>query len=122
MAALLLVACGGGGGGGESPESGDPSPVCEAGRVVECPCPGDVSGSQTCADDGSRWGSCLCEPQPIATDPRVACSDPIDVAALTDEQRCERPTPTYYITCDRAIVDSGVCEKHDGIYCCPTKS
>lgn len=54
LLAVFLVAC-----------SSDPvsepvtAPVCEAGRVVSCPCPGS-SGIQTCADDGSGFDGCIC--------------------------------------------------------------
>lgn len=35
-----------------------PPPVCEAGRVVSCPCAGGAEGTQVCAADGSAWGAC----------------------------------------------------------------
>jgi hypothetical protein len=35
--------------------------VCDPGRQVECACPGDESGTQTCQSDGSRWGRCSCD-------------------------------------------------------------
>jgi hypothetical protein len=47
----LLASCG----RALSPES-----VCEAGRVVDCPCPGGEQGVQACADDGSHWEACEC--------------------------------------------------------------
>lgn len=38
---------------GESEKS-----TCAAGANQVCPCPGGGTGVQTCADDGSKWGSC----------------------------------------------------------------
>ncbi len=35
-----------------------PSQACVPGDVDTCPCPGGGEGVQTCADDGSRYGSC----------------------------------------------------------------
>ena len=34
--------------------------VCEPGLQIECGCPGDVTGYQTCLSDGSGWGDCDC--------------------------------------------------------------
>jgi hypothetical protein len=34
------------------------SPVCTPGTTVACACPGNAFGVQTCADDGSGYGSC----------------------------------------------------------------
>jgi hypothetical protein len=42
------------------PLSCDSEPVCEPGRVVECPCEDGGEGAQTCMDDGSKWGECDC--------------------------------------------------------------
>ncbi len=33
---------------------------CEPGRQLECSCAGGVTGYQTCKDDGSGWGDCVC--------------------------------------------------------------
>lgn len=32
--------------------------VCEAGRVVQCPCPDGAIATQTCLDGGLAWGPC----------------------------------------------------------------
>jgi len=48
--ALFLFSC----------SSATEKPVCEAGRQLECSCPGSVTGYQTCNDDGSGWGECNC--------------------------------------------------------------
>lgn len=32
--------------------------ACVPGDVKRCPCPGGAAGAQTCAHDGSRWGTC----------------------------------------------------------------
>jgi len=35
--------------------------LCDPGEVQLCPCGGDESeGTQTCSDDGARWGACDC--------------------------------------------------------------
>jgi hypothetical protein len=47
---LLLFSC----------SSSSNEPVCEAGRQIECTCPGGSKSSQTCLDDGSRWNDCVC--------------------------------------------------------------
>lgn len=36
--------------------------VCQAGRQVSCPCPGNPDGAQRCKDDGSGYEACACEP------------------------------------------------------------
>lgn len=38
----------------------DPEPVCEPGRVDDCPCVGAEDGVQVCDRDGSGWGVCDC--------------------------------------------------------------
>jgi hypothetical protein len=58
LGAMLLTGClggasgGGGGGGGGS--------VCEAGASRGCACTSGQMGAQSCDDDGSRWGACVC--------------------------------------------------------------
>lgn len=48
---MALMAC--------SDASGSGATVCVPGRVVSCPCPGG-EGTQVCADDGARFGACVC--------------------------------------------------------------
>ena len=36
------------------------SPVCTAGKVEACPCPGGAQGSQACKSDGSGFDACSC--------------------------------------------------------------
>ena len=63
---IIFTACGGGDSSddgstdGDNVSDGDDSaePVCEAGKVIECPCAGGGQGVQTCAEDGSKWGEC----------------------------------------------------------------
>lgn len=55
--ALLVAGCGG------TDDSGSTDGVgraCEAGRVAECPCEDGSMGIQTCNEDGSAWGECVC--------------------------------------------------------------
>jgi|GEM_PF-1737403 len=65
-AVFIFTACAGGDDSSDGDETdgdtadGDESadPVCEPGKVIECPCAGGTKGVQTCVDDGSKWGEC----------------------------------------------------------------
>lgn len=111
--ALALVGCGGGSDNKPAPTT---QGTCEAGRVVECPCGGGVSATQTCKGDGSGWLSCECpDPQ---TDPKLACMYEVDQTIFPDEsQRCPN-TFTMFLRCEQAAVDTGSCFRQDGNYCC----
>lgn len=37
-----------------------PPPDCEPGAAVECSCPGDRAGTQTCSSDGASYSVCSC--------------------------------------------------------------
>lgn len=109
--ALFLVGCGG------DDEKPAPAAVCEAGRVVECPCPGGTMAVQECKADGSAWGACAC---PVSeTVPELQCSLPQDQSEYLKDERC--PTgEVMYARCEREIVLNGVCtEKPFGMFCCP---
>lgn len=56
----------GGNGTGGSGTGG--SPVCASGEQVACACPNGAQGVQTCNDDGSSYGSCVCPDVDGATD------------------------------------------------------
>jgi len=38
----------------------DPATICDPGATQRCVCPDASDGAQVCADDGTRWGSCVC--------------------------------------------------------------
>jgi hypothetical protein len=109
------MGCGGG--------SDDDPVACEAGKVDACPCGGGEVGTQTCVADGSKWGVCQCPMgDPMASDPLEACSGEQDQTVLSPGQRCPDPRPVMYVSCDEAIVASGVCvrDSSDTFFCCPT--
>lgn len=39
-------------------------PVCAAGSVQRCPCPGGEESTQNCRTDGKAWGTCECDRVP----------------------------------------------------------
>ena len=87
--ALVCVAC-----GGEDPEEAR-DPVCEAGRVEACACPGGAEGAQACADDGSKWGECECEnpgPDGGGGGPRT----PMVRDPCTTDRDCDANGPAIY--------------------------
>jgi MYXO-CTERM domain-containing protein len=43
----------------------DAGPVCAAGRTVECPCEGGVTGTKQCLPDGSGFRACVCGEPPL---------------------------------------------------------
>jgi hypothetical protein len=57
LLALMLFGCG-------SNPAGEPfvatGSACTANDTKECACPGMTKGAQTCLDDGSGWGKCIC--------------------------------------------------------------
>lgn len=116
VAALVLAGCGGG--GDDQGPTENPDPVCEAGRVVSCPCADGEEATQVCADDGSKWGTCACAAPP-AIDPSDQCSLPQDQSTFMESERCPAKQ-IMYAKCDRAVVTDGVCtEKPFGVFCCP---
>lgn len=48
-----------------------PSPVCEVGRVVECPCLNGTTGIQKCDLDGMGWSFCEC---PAVSEQEFVCN------------------------------------------------
>jgi hypothetical protein len=119
LAGLALMACGGSGDDDDSAAAMSSQPVCEAGRVVECPCADQTMGTQTCAKDGLSWGACECPmPDPMQSDPMVACKDPVkptDVAPF----RCDAPRSAIWGWCEKTIIDAGTCVAKGSLFCCP---
>jgi len=96
LLALCTPSCGGDGSDsadGDAAVDGDSSsdveqrePVCEAGKVVECPCAGGGKGVQTCDDDGSKWGECTGCPE---TDGDMSEQDTAENDAEVDGDQAE---------------------------------
>ena len=55
-------------------ESDDPERVCIPGVTQTCSCPGDRLGTQSCVEDGTAFGRCLC-PNPDAAMPDAGAPD-----------------------------------------------
>lgn len=97
LVALALVGC-----AGESP-----APVCAAGRVQSCPCPGGAAGAQECGPGGLAWGACVC-PGDAGVDAGADVGDASsagDVSAPDDGGRDAAlvdgaPAPRLYQACD----------------------
>jgi nitroreductase len=58
-------------------------PACAPGAVQECACGGGLpAGTQTCSDDGTRWGACTCKEPAAPAPPEPAIDEtPIKVDA-----------------------------------------
>jgi hypothetical protein len=60
--------CSDGGSGAKPTEDAgvlDAGPACAAGRIVECPCEGGVTGTKQCLPDGSGFKACVCGEPPL---------------------------------------------------------
>lgn len=110
VAGLLAVGCGDDGEAGEKT-----APVCEAGKVAECPCAGSPEmGVQTCAGDGSKWGAC--EMCPSQDTPQALCVGPL----VDDDLVCKSvERPQRWASCAQTLVESGKCISISfGYFCC----
>lgn len=110
--ALVLAGCG----GGDDKPAPVANPVCESGRVAECPCEGGAMGIQACKADGSAWGMCACQnPNEV---PELACTFPRDPATLIPADRCPA-NHDMYGECEPAVVTSGACfQTKADFFCC----
>lgn len=58
----------------------DPPAACTPGATVSCACPGDTHGVQTCAADGSGYGTCsACPTAQVDSGVDVPITPPMDV-------------------------------------------
>jgi hypothetical protein len=62
----------------------DAGPVCAAGRVVECPCEGGVTGTKQCLADGSGFKACVCGEPPLTPVSTGGCKCRMGVPAPHD--------------------------------------
>jgi hypothetical protein len=116
-------------------EAGAPSepvvtPICEAGRQVECPCPNGGKGAQACASDGSKWEQCMCadaKPPAPEKSPVEACGVPENLE-MHPTQSCPGDKPLNWLNvglankCLAPYLESGVCALSPGggfMVCCP---
>src|SRR4051812_7605186 len=99
--ALLAMGCGAAEGDAGSAPTALES-ICEAGRVVECPCVGGGAGVQACSEDGSTWGECACGDSPGAGGGEgAAVATPYlakDVCELSTEPDANKACPVLYGT------------------------
>lgn len=117
--ALGMMGCGSSDDDGEKGEQREP--VCEVGRVAECPCLDGAMGTQTCDDDGGGWGERECAAdQPGAKPPVEYKADDVCVKSNLDVMTCGKASGVrLFESCD--VPKDGVlvgCMPITGGYCC----